>query len=288
MLDKLNDFASLKKMEPGKHFVHIHVHNGPWIKAYMEQAAKNLQGSKFEDMELLLATADITTDASQHLPRRFWTGDIFFDDTKNWWNKRLTDDFEDPNVCLWYNTGIVKENGYMEFHVFTNPVRVVAQYVRNTLEKRQLVTAQTWADRAQNDLKPIMKQIDGPCTYVDWKNFPINATSARAQRCASGLVAGLNHVAADRSLNGIRIQYMLPGNPGNVVEARFTLFDLGGKQLAEVVKRDGFSTGNNVIVLFKNNDSFLRSPAGVFLVQMKVLQRGGDQQLFCRSVSVLR
>ncbi len=138
---------------------------------------------------------------------------------------------------------------------------------------------------------PLISYAGGGRQYVGViANIPVVPllTSARAQRGTSGFVAGLNHVVTDRAVNGIRINYKLPGNAGNVVEARFTLFDLGGKQLAEVVKRDGFSTGNNVIVLFKNNDSFLRSPAGVFLVQMKVLQRGGDQQLFCRSVSVLR
>lgn len=163
MVDKLTE---LRASKTNNDIIHVHAHNGAFIKN-LGSLAKNGKMT-FDDIELLISTADIITDASQHNGRRFWWGEIFFEDACDWY-PRIGAAFEDPNAAVWYNSGIIANDGYMEFHVLADPTRIVIQYMNIKQSDRLLVTDSTWN---REDRRVLLKLIDGPTRYVDdWSNL---------------------------------------------------------------------------------------------------------------------
>ena len=174
--DKLVEIEKLKAKEPGKHIVYVHAHKGCFFFGVSITYKKLGQAQIDNPAQLrMVRVADIVTDADSHRASRWWTSW----DSGFWRNTMknapaIAEGFKDPNAAVWYNTGQVSRDGYLEFHVLTNPTRVTVQYIRNQLPERALVNSKTWAHMKNMDRLPLFKTVDGPTTYInDWSAIKI-------------------------------------------------------------------------------------------------------------------
>jgi hypothetical protein len=262
MENKLNELKLLKTREPGKHIIAIHAHRGALIKCLGESGATDVQ------IKLLISTADLVTDADMHLGRRFWTGVNFFEDACNWY-PAVGQAFKDPNACVWYNTGILCGDGYLEIHVLPNPTRITVQYMSTNLGSRALVTGSTWGYAVDKDRRPLIKTIDGPTAYVDWNNVAFKSVGAILPKVNDDFNDGItvSAVGANRKVRIIN---------SHASQISLNLFDVQGRLLARLYNSFTYPGIHSINL---NTASY---KSGVYYLQSSVGQKKSIQQIVIR------